>query len=74
MIWHSSTIDEIVEQLESNAQNGLTEKKAAKKIKEIGFNQVYSIENESFLKHFKEQLLSSTFIIGIIAAVLYFLF
>lgn len=74
MIWHSTAIDEIVEQLESNDQSGLTEKKAAKKAKEFGFNQVYSVENESLWKHLKEQLLSSTFIIGIIAAVFYFVF
>lgn len=71
MIWHSTTINDVIEYLESDSEKGLTEKQAVEKSKQYGLNQVYSTENKSFVKHLKEQLTSSTFIIGMIAALFY---
>ena len=74
MIWHSSAINEVVEYLESDIKQGISDKKSTEKSKEYGYNQIYSTENTSFWKHLREQLTSSTFIIGIIAALFYLVF
>ena len=71
MIWHSTEINDVIDYLESDAQNGLTSKQVSEKSKKYGLNQVYSTENKSFLKHLKEQLTSPTFIIGMIASLFY---
>ncbi|MBQ5590402.1 MAG: HAD-IC family P-type ATPase, partial [Clostridia bacterium] len=74
MIWHSSGINEVIENFDTDAEKGLSEKVANEKIREFGYNQVYSTENTSFKKHLKEQFTSTTYIVGIIAALFYLIF
>ncbi len=71
MIWHSTSIDEIVQYFESDTENGLSDKAVSAGYKTYGKNTLYSIENKSFLKNLGEQLKSYTFIIGMIASLLY---
>ncbi|MGN0174507.1 MAG: cation-translocating P-type ATPase [Acutalibacteraceae bacterium] len=71
MIWHSTSIDEIVQYFESDTQNGLSEKAVSAAYKEYGKNTLYSTENKSFLKNLGRQLKSYTFIIGLISALFY---
>lgn len=74
MIWHSTKIDDVIDFLDSNAYNGLSAKRANKRIKEYGYNEIYSAQNKTFRQHLVEQLTSYTFIVGIIAALFYLIF
>lgn len=74
MIWHSSTIDEVAKSLKTDLENGLSDHQITERYKEFGYNQVFFTEKKSFLKYLKEQVTSSTFIIGMIAAIFYLAF
>ncbi len=74
MIWHSTKINDVIDYLGSNADNGLSQKKASKKQKEFGYNEIYSAQNKTFRQHLVEQLTSYTFIVGILAALFYLIF
>lgn len=74
LIWHSTDINDILEHFSTDKDNGLSEKQANEKLKEFGRNQVFSTEKNTFSKYLKEQITSSTFIIGMLAAIFYLVF
>lgn len=73
MIWHSSSIDDIVKYFSSDISNGLTVKDVAEKNKEYGHNKFYSTECKTVFKCFLSQIRSYTFVIAFIASVFYLL-
>ncbi len=71
MIWHSSSVEEIVEHYNSNIENGLNSKQVAEYRKKYGKNVIYPVENKSFGKCFLSKLASSTFVFGAVASLFY---
>lgn len=71
MIWHSATVEEIIEYFNSDKQNGLSPKQVSDSIRTYGYNETYSIENRSFFKKFLSKLSSSSFIFGAVASLFY---
>ncbi len=56
MIWHSSTAREVLTELSTDAENGLSNGVADERLNIYGKNVITSIEAPSFLKRFLEQL------------------
>ena len=68
MIWHSSTAEEVLNELSVDDKNGLSNGIVDIKLEENGKNIVSDIENPSFLERFIEQLKNKTVIALIIIA------
>ena len=56
MIWHSSTSQEVLAELSTDAESGLSNGVADERLNIYGKNVISSIESPSFLKRFLEQL------------------
>lgn len=56
MIWHSSTVNEVLSELSVDAESGLSNGVADNRLQTYGKNIISSIEAPSFLKHFFNQL------------------
>ncbi len=71
MIWHSSSVEEIVEYYNSSIENGLNSKQVSEYKKKYGKNVIYPVERKSLGKCFLTKLASPTFLFGAIAALFY---
>ena len=71
MIWHSSSVEEIVEYYNSNTENGLNSKQVAEYKKKYGKNVINPVENKSLGKCFLAKLATPTFLFGALAALFY---
>ncbi len=56
MIWHSSDINSVVNELESNSENGLANGVVDLRLKKYGKNAIKNIEKPSYKKHFLSEL------------------
>ena len=74
MIWHSSKIEDVVEKLDSDIENGISIRAINEKYRKYGKNTVYSTENKTFKTSLLDQLKSNTFIFSVIASLLYLLY
>lgn len=68
MIWHSSSFNEVLSELDVKADIGLTNSEVDNRIADYGQNYVKQIKKTSFLKRFVNQLTSKTVIALIIIA------
>lgn len=71
MIWHSSSVEEIVEYYNSSIENGLNSKQVSEYKKKYGKNVIYPVERKSLGKCFLTKLASPTFLFGAIATLFY---
>ena len=74
MIWHSSKIEDVVEKLDSDIENGISIRAINEKYRKYGKNTVYSTDNKTFKTSLLDQLKSNTFIFSVIASLLYLIY
>lgn len=72
MIWHSATINEVVNELKTNVDTGLLNGVADERFKNNGKNIIANTEKVSLLKRFLDQLKSKTLIALIIICIISF--
>ena len=70
--WYSKTTDEVLKELNVNAQSGLTDSEAKKRLDKYGPNELKGAERESLFKRFLDQMKDPMIIVLLIAAVLSF--
>lgn len=72
--WYATNVEDIVRELDSNIDNGLSDKTATKHLQEFGENELPKPQKQSafirFFKHFNDILIYILFIAAIISAVL----
>jgi len=73
MIWHSAGIDDIINSLSTNLQNGLSNGEADNRLSEYGKNSVAELEKPTYLKRLCDQLKNKTALILIAIAILTFI-
>ena len=74
MIWHSSTSQEVLAELSTDAESGLSNGVADERLNIYGKNVISSIESPSFLKRFLEQLNNKiVYLLTIISIISYIL-
>lgn len=69
MIWHSSGIEEVIKELETDKEQGLTGAEVAVRIKKYGENRSFAKNKRTFAKEFTKRLFKTTYIALIILAV-----
>jgi len=70
MIWHSSETQNVLSELETNAEKGLSNGVADLRLKQYGKNTIKSIETPSLKKHFLRQLNDkSVYVLAVIAII-----
>ena len=73
MIWHSSTVNEVLNELSVDAQNGLSNGVADERLQNYGKNIISNIESPSYLKRFLEQLNNKVVYLLTVVAVISFI-
>lgn len=72
MIWHSSTVNEVLNELSVDAESGLSNGVADERLELYGKNIISNIEAPSFLKRFFEQLNNKVVYLLAVVAVISF--
>ena len=73
MIWHSSTVKEVLNELSVDAENGLSNGVADERLNTYGKNIISNIEAPSYLKRFLEQLNNKVVYLLAVVAVISFI-
>jgi Ca2+-transporting ATPase len=67
--WYNREIKEVVEELQTNQEEGLTTKEAQKRQEKYGFNQLEAGKKKSLIQRFADQFKDFSIIVLIIAAI-----
>lgn len=74
MIWHKLTIQEVMESVHSNAERGLEEEEAQKRLKKDGYNEMQEAERASafilFISQFKDFMVLVLLVATLVSALL----
>ena len=69
-LWHQLTEEEVLSDLSTNAETGLTEAEAQRRLEQYGPNHLQGAEKESLIKRFFNQLRDPMIIVLLVAAAL----
>lgn len=72
MIWHSESLDEVLHELGTDLNSGLTNGEASERLEIYGKNELKSTEKISLFKRFAEQFKSKTLIALIVVSIISF--
>ena len=67
--WYNHEIKEVVEELQTNQEEGLTTKEVQKRQEKYGFNQLEAGKKKSLIQRFADQFKDFSIIVLIIAAI-----
>ena len=69
MIWYSSHLDDVAQELKTDLEKGLSESEAAIRLQEYGTNKLNEKKPRSFFHRFLDQMKDAMVIILILAAI-----
>ncbi|WP_243290241.1 calcium-translocating P-type ATPase, SERCA-type [Bacillus sp. FJAT-47783] len=74
MIWHKMTVNEVMDQVKTNIENGLSEEEAHKRLKKDGYNEIKENERPSalliFISQFKDFMVLVLLVATLVSALL----
>ncbi len=73
MIWHSASLNEVLQELNTHVDTGLANGEAAQRLEIYGKNQLKSSDKISILKRFLEQFKSKTLVALIVVSIISFI-
>lgn len=74
MIWHNMTVKEVMDQVKTNIENGLSEEEVQKRLKKDGYNEIKENERPSalllFISQFKDFMVLVLLVATLVSALL----